>query len=69
MFTCEHAREVWRALGLRNVIEPSLIDRSGSVALEGVLCGDLQVPSPIGSVGIKELIACAAWYMVAKTRN
>jgi ribonuclease HI len=45
------------------VIEPSLVDRSGSVVLEGLLCGDLQMPSPISSMGIKELIATSAWYI------
>jgi hypothetical protein len=44
-------------------VEPALFDRSGSVVFEGLLCGDLQVPSPISSVGIKKLIATAAWYI------
>jgi ribonuclease HI len=63
IFTCNRAKEVWRALGLRHVVEPAIIDRSGSVVLEGIICGDIQLPSPIDSVGIKELIATAAWYI------
>jgi hypothetical protein len=51
IFTCDRAREVWTALGLKEVSENSLVvDRSGSVVLEEILCRNIQTPTHLGHV-------------------
>jgi hypothetical protein len=63
IFTCDRAREVWTALGLKEVSENSLVvDRSGSVVLEEILCRNIQTPTHSSHIGVKEPIMVATWY-------
>jgi hypothetical protein len=64
MFTCDRAKDVWKALGLDHVINQALsLDRSGSVVLEEIL-RDKRKKSPVlGQLGLQETVAVAAWYI------
>jgi hypothetical protein len=64
LFTCKRAKEVWKKLGLENIINRALlVDRSGSVVLEFILC-DLNQKSPVlGHLGLQETIAVGYWYI------
>ena len=62
LFSCNRAKEVWRALGIWDSITQFLtVDRSGSVVLEDVIRKDEQVRSL--DVGLTELILTGGWYI------
>lgn len=45
IFTCNRARDVWEAIGLKEIIqEASVVDRSGSAILEEILRNDFCKP-------------------------
>jgi hypothetical protein len=45
IFTCNGAKDVWEALGLKEIIqEVSVVDRSGSAILEEILLNDFRKP-------------------------
>jgi hypothetical protein len=58
LFSCARATQVWRELGLVFMIEHTMmIDRSGSVVLEHILCSpNSNVPSR-DKVKLHELVA------------
>jgi ribonuclease HI len=64
LFQCETARDLWRTLGLLNLVDEVLqIDRSGSVILELLFRGqDLMMPG-FSSLGLKEVVAVTCWYL------
>jgi hypothetical protein len=64
LFTCSRAREVWSALGLKEIINQSLAtDRSGSVVLKDLICLPKQKSPILGQLGLQESIAVAYWYI------
>jgi ribonuclease HI len=57
LFSCEHALDIWRKLGLVEKIEEAMIvDRAGSAVLEELLVHQHDD-------GLRELILTAAWYI------
>jgi ribonuclease HI len=64
LFHCGSAQQIWRDLGLENVIvDASLIDRSGSAVLEHLMREkDIMLPG-FDNMGQKETIAVACWYL------
>ena len=64
MFTCYRAKQVWRALGILDIIEEvTRIDRSGSIILEEILRRPNNKSPILGHVGLKELIVVGSWYI------
>nr|XP_020200228.1 uncharacterized protein LOC109786057 [Aegilops tauschii subsp. strangulata] len=64
LFTCSRARKVWKALGLMDEIEKSLlVDRSGSVVLEEILRWPVQRSPILGHLGLQEVVTVGAWYI------
>jgi ribonuclease HI len=64
LFQCEMARDLWRTLGLLNVVDEVLqLDNSGSVILELLFRGqDLMMPG-FAALGLKEVVAVTCWYL------
>jgi hypothetical protein len=64
LFQCDTARDLWRTLGLLDVIDEAMqLDRSGSVILEILFRGqDLMMPG-FASLGLKEVVAVTCWYL------
>ena len=57
MFTCQRAKEVWRSLGLWEIIDKALVvDKSGSVTLEELIRGCGKSPI-LGMKHLKETVA------------
>jgi hypothetical protein len=49
MFTCRRAKEVWKLLGLEEVIDNAVcLDRSGSVVLEEILRSPIKKSPVLG---------------------
>ena len=64
MFTCERAKEVWKKLGLHEIIgEVIQIDRSGSVILEELLTQPARHSPVLGRLGFRESLVVGAWYI------
>jgi hypothetical protein len=64
LFCCGRARQVWGELGLLAVIEHAiLVDRSGSVVLEHILCSPNSKVSWLENVKTHELLAVGCWYI------
>uniref|UniRef100_A0A8R7QFL0 Reverse transcriptase zinc-binding domain-containing protein n=1 Tax=Triticum urartu TaxID=4572 RepID=A0A8R7QFL0_TRIUA len=64
MFTCYRAKQVWRALGILDIVEEvTRIDRSGSIVLEEILRRSNNKSPVLGHVGLKELIVVGSWYI------
>uniref|UniRef100_A0A8R7PLG1 Reverse transcriptase zinc-binding domain-containing protein n=1 Tax=Triticum urartu TaxID=4572 RepID=A0A8R7PLG1_TRIUA len=64
LFTCPRARCIWEALGLHDVIKNALIvDRSGSVVFEYILCNQNRQSPILGTLGLQESIVAACWYI------
>lgn len=64
LFTCDRAKGVWSALGLMDFIDPLLnMERSGSVILEKLLCGDMPGERQIPIANGIETVMVAAWYL------
>ena len=57
LFICDRAREVWRSLGMSNMIDGILYTyRSGSVVLEEIITRGGEIPQ-VDNVGFKELVS------------
>lgn len=64
LFTCTRAREVWSALWVSEVIDKYLmLDRSGLVVLEAILCSNQKDVPVLNDLGFKELIAIGCCYI------
>ena len=64
MYTCTRAREVWRALGLKEVIDQALeTDRSGGIVFENLLRDEYRRSPTIQHLGLQESIIVHAWYI------
>lgn len=64
IFICKRAKEVWKSLGLDEIIDQALCtDRSGSVVLEEILRLPLQKSPVLGQLGLQETIAVGGWYI------
>jgi ribonuclease HI len=63
LFLCPVATDLWRALGISEIINEALVvDRAGSAVLESLLSGqDKKFPN--FDMGLGETIAVACWYM------
>ena len=64
LFTCLHAKEMWRCLRMSEIIDhASVVDRSGSAILEYLLLmpDSPQILEP--SLNFKQVIAVACWYL------
>jgi hypothetical protein len=55
--------EIWHSLGLTQVINSALMDRSGSVVLEGILRNQNLMQGGNGITDLKDLICVGAWYI------
>jgi hypothetical protein len=70
IFTCNRARDVWEALGVKKTIQEAVVvDRSGSTILEEILQNNFRKPSVLGSLGLKETIEVATWYIWCQRRQ
>jgi hypothetical protein len=71
LFKCLRATEVWEELGLTSVINNALmVDRSGSVVLEFILCSPDKKSPNNDQLDLKELICSGMLvYLVAKKRK
>jgi ribonuclease HI len=64
MFTCGRAKEVWKSLGLEEVINNAVnLDRSGSVVLEEILRSPIKKSPVLGQLGLQEIVLVASWYI------
>lgn len=64
MFTCERAKQIWKKLGLHEIITEVLpIDRSGSVILEELLTQPARQSPILGRLGLRESLLVGAWYI------
>ena len=64
VFTCTLAREVWKSLGLEEIIDRALCtDCSGSVVLEEILQSSIRRSPVLGQLGLQETVAVGAWYI------
>lgn len=62
VFTCTRAREVWKYLGLEEIIDRALCtDRSGSVVLEEILRSSTRRSLVLGQLGLQETVTVGAW--------
>jgi ribonuclease HI len=63
-FQCETARDLWDSLGIAEVIEQAvIIDRAGSAVLEFILRDQKRQLPGFTSIGLKETIGVACWYL------
>jgi hypothetical protein len=64
MFTCKRAKEVWKFLGLEEVINNAVsLDRLGSVVLEEILRSPIKKSPILGQLGLQEIVLVASWYI------
>jgi ribonuclease HI len=64
IFQCDTAKQLWAALGLSTVIEEAcIVDRSGSAVLEFLMREPDRLLPSFDSIGTKETIAVASWYL------
>jgi ribonuclease HI len=69
LFTCDKAKEVWRALGLGTLIrEAARLERSGSTVLECILTSKQRVPC-LGTLPVHEIIVTAGWFIWWRRRE
>jgi ribonuclease HI len=70
LFKCKGAKEIWKKLGLKEVIKSALqIDRAGSAILEFLLANSTCRVSGLGALPIHEIIATAAWFIWWRRRE
>lgn len=64
LFGCTHAKELWRNLGILQIVEEAMeVDRSGSVVLENLLLmNDRPIPLK-PSLDVKQVIVVGGWYL------
>uniref|UniRef100_A0ACD5XCK5 Uncharacterized protein n=1 Tax=Avena sativa TaxID=4498 RepID=A0ACD5XCK5_AVESA len=64
MFTCKRAREVWKSLGLDDLIrQAAAFENSRSVVLQNIF-RSLRRNSPVlGQLGLHETIVVAGWFI------
>jgi hypothetical protein len=63
IFSCRRAKEIWHSLGLTDVINSALLDRSASIVLEGILRNQNLMQGGNDITDLKELICVRAWYI------
>jgi ribonuclease HI len=64
LFTCPAAQEIWRNLGISNIIdEATQADRSGSAVLEHLLMVQDNTVQGLDNVGLRELVCVTSWYL------
>lgn len=64
MFTCKRAKEVWKSLGLFEMITSTVqLDKSGSENLAQILTDPSNRYLAFGQIGLKEIIAVGVWYI------
>jgi hypothetical protein len=63
LFLCPVATDIWRALGVSDVIQSALVtDRAGSAVLGALLSSTGQNFQNF-DMGLRETIAVACWYL------
>jgi hypothetical protein len=67
---CDRDTKVWDELGVSNIIQRAILeDRSGCVVLEHLLrLRQPEIPA-LSSLGVKEVIAAAAWFIWRRQRE
>jgi hypothetical protein len=67
---CDRDTKVWDELGVSNIIQRAILeDRSGCVVLEHLLrLRQPEIPA-LSSLGVKEVIAAAAWFIWWRQRE
>ena len=64
MFQCVHAKEVWRRLGMLELVEDSIpVDRSGSIILEHLLSLPDNLFLIHSRVNFKQALVVGTWYL------
>jgi ribonuclease HI len=64
LFNCGRAKEIWRRLGLKDLImQATTNNRSGQEALEYLLCENHDTPTVLGQSKIPEMVAITSWYL------
>jgi ribonuclease HI len=61
-FTCQRAQQVWQRLGIADIINSSLTERSGSMVIQHMIL-NLGLCSSLNNIGLPELILTGAWYL------
>ena len=68
MFTCKKEKEVWKALGVNEIIEEAL-KLDNSVVLEEIIRNESVGKKIIRYFGWKETVAVGAWYIWGQRRE
>ena len=64
LFLCTKAKEVWRRIGLEDIIDKACeVDRAGETVLEYLLLLPDQELGIMGHHNVREMIAVSAWYL------
>jgi ribonuclease HI len=64
LFTCQQAKEIWKAMGLLDYIkQTSLGERCGSSILEDLIRNYQNKTQVLGMLNIEESIAVTCWYL------
>ena len=64
LFLCYKAREVWRRLGLNEIIMRACeIDRVGEAVLEFLLLMPEQDLTSVATMNVREMIAITTWHL------
>ena len=64
LFHCLHAREIWKRMGLWEIVkEASEVDRAGSAVLDYLLASNFIKPVDRSLSDIRKVILTMAWYI------
>jgi hypothetical protein len=64
LFKCRGAKEIWKKLGLKEVIKSALqIDQAGSAVLDFLLATSGGWVPGLGALPIHQIIATTAWFI------
>jgi hypothetical protein len=64
LFLCDGAKEIWKKMGLSNIIEEAcVIDRSGSAILDNLMMCKFINPLDKNYADLREVIITTAWYI------
>jgi hypothetical protein len=60
VFTCPRVQQVWQSIGIVDIVNEELLDRSGSMVLEHMVLNSFL---EIKDIGLPKLILTSVWYI------
>jgi hypothetical protein len=60
VFTCPRLQQVWQSIGIVDIVNEELLDRSGSMVLEHMVLNSFL---EINDIGLLKLILTSVWYI------